>query len=236
MLVKINDAELQANLKKNLIREELAADKEYRAKQLIERNLTSQQEYDVALNELNSAKADIEYTNAQIAKTEIRAPFDGIVGLRSVSVGTYISPQTKVASLQSINPIKIDFAVPQKYYNYIKSGRKIEFRLPSTSKVFNGRVYAVEPKIDQTTRTLLVRAVAPNNEGLLSPGAYVEIEIILEDIENALLVPTNAIVPDIQGEKVFLYKAGLAVPHHVQTGTRTEEVIQILSVLLPATQ
>ena len=117
LLVKINNAELLALLKKNVIEEDLAKDKEFRAKQLLEKNLSSQQEYDVVLNELNLIKADIEYTKAQIAKTEIRAPFDGIIGLRSVSIGSYISPQTKVASLQSIDPIKIDFAVPQKYFN-----------------------------------------------------------------------------------------------------------------------
>jgi len=144
LLLKINDAELQATLKKNLIKEELAKDKEFRAKQMLEKNLTSQQEYDVALNELNSVRADIEFTNAQIAKTEIHAPFDGIIGLRSVSIGSYISPQTQVATLQSINPIKIDFSIPQKYYNEVKDGRVIEFKLPNTDKLFKGKVYAVE--------------------------------------------------------------------------------------------
>lgn len=229
LLVKINDAELQAALKKNMIKEELAKDKEFRARQLLDKQLTSQQEYDVALNELNSVKADIEYTNAQIAKTEIHAPFDGIVGLRSVSLGSYITPQSQVASLQSINPIKIDFAVPQKYYNEVKEGKEIEFKLPNTDKLFNGKIYAVEPKIDQSTRTLQVRAIAQNNEGLLSPGAYVEIDIVLANINNALLIPTDALIPDIQGEKVFLYKKGKAVPQLVKTGIRTEENIQLIS-------
>ena len=229
LLLKINDAELQATLKKNLIREELAKDKEFRARQLLDKQLTSQQEYDVALNELNSTRADIEFTNAQIAKTEIHAPFDGIVGLRSVSLGSYITPQTQVATLQSINPIKIDFAVPQKYYNEVKEGKEIEFKLPNTDKLFKGKIYAVEPKIDQNTRTLQVRAIAPNSESLLSPGAYVEIDIVLANINNALLIPTDALVPDIQGEKVFLYKNGKAVPQLVKTGIRTEENIQLIS-------
>jgi len=229
LLLKINDAELQASLKKNLIEEEFAKDKEFRAVQLLEKQLTSQQEYDVALNMLNSVKADIEYTNALIKKTEIRAPFDGIIGLRSVSIGSYITPQTQVATLQSLNPIKIDFAIPQKYYNEVKDGKEIEFKLPSTNKIFKGKIYAVEPKIDQTTRTLQVRAIAANTEGLLSPGAYVEIDIIITNINNALLIPTDALVPDIQGEKVFLYKNGRAIPQIVKTGIRTEENIQIVS-------
>lgn len=177
LLLKINDAELQATLKKNILKLEFTKDKEFRSRQLLEKQLTSQQEYDVVLNELNTIKADIEFTNAQIAKTEIHAPFDGIVGLRSVSIGTYITPQTQVATLQSINPIKIDFAVPQKYYSEIKEGKAIEFTIPNINMNFNGTIYAVEPKIDQTTRTILVRAVAQNNNGVLCPGAYVEINI-----------------------------------------------------------
>ena len=116
LLVKINDAELQATLKKNETIESLARDKEYRAKELFNKNLTSQQEYDNALGELNSAQADVEFTKAQLEKTEIRAPFDGIIGLRSVSEGSYISPTSKIATLQSINPLKVDFSVPQKIF------------------------------------------------------------------------------------------------------------------------
>ena len=229
LLVKINNAELLALLKKNVIGEDLAKDKEFRAKQLLEKNLSSQQEYDVVLNELNLIKADIEYTRAQIAKTEIKAPFDGIIGLRSVSIGSYISPQTKVASLQSIDPIKIDFAVPQKYFNEVKKGKEIEFKLPNSAKTRKGRIYAIEPKIDQNTRTILVRAVAENKDKELTPGAYVEVDIILENLNDALLIPTEAIVPDIQGEKIFLFKNGLAIPRLVTIGIRTEEQIQLLS-------
>jgi membrane fusion protein, multidrug efflux system len=229
VLLKINDAELQATLKKNLLKEELAKDKEFRARQMLEKQLTSQQEYDVILNDLNTAKADVDYINAQIAKTEIKAPFDGTVGLRSVSIGSYITPQIPVASLQSINPIKIDFAVPQKYVAEVNEGKEIEFKLPNINKIFNGKIYAVEPKIDQTTRTILARAIAPNNYGLLSPGAYVEIDIVLANIKNALMLPSDAIVPDIQGEKVFLYKNGKAVSKIVTIGIRDESNIQIVS-------
>lgn len=231
LLVKINDAELQATLKKNKSRETLARDKEYRYKQLLEKNLTSQQEYDVALGELNSVLADIEFTQAQIEKTEIRAPFDGIIGLRSVSVGSYISPQTKIATLQNINPMKVDFSVPQKYFGLIREGKTIYVRSSSTGKVYTGKIYAVEPKIDQNTRTVQARAVIPNERGELTPGAYVEIDIVLEEFNNAILVPSETIVPDFEGEKVFVYRNGKAVPQYVTTGIRTEKEVQILSGL-----
>ncbi len=231
LLVKINDAELQATLKKNKSRETLARDKEYRYRQLLEKNLTSQQEYDVALGELNSVLADIEFTQAQIEKTEIRAPFDGIIGLRSVSVGSYISPQTRIATLQNTNPIKVDFSVPQKYFGLIKEGKTIYVKSSSTGKVYTGKIYAVEPKIDQNTRTVQARALIPNERGELTPGAYVEIDIVLEEFNNAILVPSETVVPDFEGEKVFIYRNGRAVPQYVTTGIRTEKEVQILNGL-----
>lgn len=233
VLVKINDSELQATLKKNKARESLARDKEFRYKQLLEKNLTSQQEYDLQLSELNSVLADVELTEAQLTKTEIVAPFDGIVGLRAVSIGSYISPQTKIANLQSINPIKVDFAVPQKYFGLVKEGKKIFVRLSSSSKNYVGKIYAVEPKIDENTRTVQARGLVPNESGELTPGAYVEIDVVLENFTNAILIPTEALVPDFEGEKVFLYKNGKAVPKVVTTGIRTEKEIQILSGLQP---
>jgi membrane fusion protein, multidrug efflux system len=227
LLIKINDSELQATLKKNKSKETLARDREYRYKQLMEKNLTSQQEYDNQLSELNSVLADVEYTEAQIQKTEIRAPFDGVIGLRSISVGSYISPSTKIATLQSINPMKVDFSVPQQYFGLIKEGKTIYVRIAATGKVYTGKIYAVEPKIDENTRTVKARAIIPNESGELTPGAYVEIDIVLEDIPNAILVNTDVVVPDIEGEKVFVYKNGKAVPQTVKSGIRTEKDIQI---------
>lgn len=231
LLLKINDSELQATLKKNRSRETLARDREFRYKQLLEKNLTSQQEYDVQLNELNSVLADIEFVQAQIEKTEIRAPFDGVIGLRSVSVGSYISPQTPIAKLQSINPIKVDFAVPQKYFGLIKEGKTVYVKLTSTGKIYNGRIYAVEPKIDLNTRTVQARALVRNDRGELTPGAYVEIDIVLEELRDAIMIPSETLVPDLEGEKVFLYKNGKAVPKIVEAGLRTESEVQITSGL-----
>jgi len=231
VLVKINDSELQATLKKNKSRELLARDREYRYKQLLDKNLTSQQEYDLQLSELNSVLADVELTEAQIAKTEIIAPFDGIVGLRSVSIGSYISPLTPIASIQNINPMKVDFSAPQKYFGLVKEGKTIYVKLSSTGKIYNGRIYAVEPKIDQNTRTVQARALIPNDKGELTPGAYVEIDIVLENLDESILIPSETLVPDFEGEKVFIYKSGKAVPQIVITGIRTEKEIQITSGL-----
>jgi membrane fusion protein (multidrug efflux system) len=231
LLVKINDSELQATLKKNKSRESLAKDKEYRYKQLLEKNLTSQQEYDIVLSELNTVMADVEFTEAQIEKTEIRAPFDGVIGLRTVSTGSYISSQTRIANLQSINPIKVDFSVPQKYFGLIKEGKTIFVKLTSTGKQYSGKIYAVEPKIDLNTRTVQVRAMIPNERNELTPGSYVEIDIVLEDIKETILVTTDLIVPDISGDNLFVYKNGKAVLQKVTSGIRTEKEIQITAGL-----
>jgi membrane fusion protein, multidrug efflux system len=231
LLVKINDSDLQATLKKNKARESLARDKEYRLKQLLEKNLTSQAEYDVALSDLNSIVADVEFTKAQIEKTELRAPFDGIIGLRTVSVGSYISPENRIAALQSINPIKAGFAIPQKYFGFIKEGKNIYVRLASSGKTYIGKIYAVEPKIDESTRNVRARALISNERGELTPGSYVEIDIVLEDLKDAVLVPTDLIVPNIEGENVFVYKNGTAVLRKVTTGIRTDKEIQVISGL-----
>ncbi len=229
LLVKINDSDLKATLAKNQSKVDLAKDREFRLRQMLDKNLTSQQEYDAALSELKGAQADMDYVKAMIDKTEIKAPFDGIIGLRSVSVGSYISPQTKIASIQSLNPIKIDFSVPQKYSDEVKSGKQIEFKLQSTGKSYRGEIYAVEPKIDENTRTLLARAIASNDNYELLPGAYVEVAIILNQIKDALMIPTQALVPDIRGEKVFVYKDGKAESYAVKSGIRTDREVQLLS-------
>ena len=231
VLIKINDSELQATLKKNQSKASLARDKEFRFKQLFAKSLTSQQEYDNALSELNSAEADVEFTQAQLDKTEIRAPFDGIIGLRSVSEGSFISPTTKIATLQNINPIKVDFSVPQKYFGIIKEGKTVLVKIASTGKTYSGKIYAVEPKIDQSSRTVQVRAIVPNDRRELTPGAYVEIDLVLQDIKDAIMVPSEVVVPDIQGEKVFVYRNGKAVPQLVKQNIRTESEVQIINGL-----
>lgn len=232
LLVKVNDADLQAQLQKAEIRKKLAEDKEYRQRTLLEKKGISQETYDVVLNDLNSAKADIENLKALIAKTEIRAPFNGTVGLRYVSEGSFVTSSTRIATLQNINPAKIDFSVPQRYAGIISIGNTISIKSPS-GKIYQARIYAIEPKIDPATRALQVRAVCPNDRGELVPGSYVTITLALNDVENAITIPTQALALDISGERVFLYKNGMAVPRKVESGIRTEEEVQIVDGIAP---
>ncbi len=200
---------------------------------MLEKQAISQESYDQTLNELKTLNAEIALVNARIEKTEIRAPFDGIIGLRYVSIGDYISPSTRITSLQNIDPIKIDFSIPEKYTPVVSAGDQIQFTAESLSESYEGEVYAIEPNIDSETRTLQLRAIAPNTDAAILPGAYVRVELILEEIPDALMIPTEALIPEIQGQKVYKVHRGQATPQPVETGIRTADKIQVLSGLQP---
>lgn len=226
LLVKINDAELQAQLLRAQYREALAEQQEQRQRQLFERKLASQEEFNIAVNEWNIAKAEVQLIKTQIAKTEIRAPFDGVIGLRFLSEGSYVTPATRITTLQDNRTVKIDFKVPEKYASAIVSGGKINFRVHESSRNFTGTIYARDTKIDQVSRTLHVLARSPNPEGVLLPGSFANVEVILEEKE-ALLIPAEALIPELKGHRVFVAQAGKAVSREVEIGIRTEERVEV---------
>ncbi|OGU67887.1 MAG: hypothetical protein A2499_14375 [Stygiobacter sp. RIFOXYC12_FULL_38_8] len=226
LLVKVNDADLQAQLRKAEIKKKDAQEKEYRQKILLSKNGISKETYETAVNDLDASIADIENIKAQIAKTEIHAPFTGIIGLRYISEGSYVTPSTQIASLQSSNPVKIDFSIPQRYANEISTGNFVQLKTAS-GKTFPAKVYAIEPKVDPATRALQVRAISNNDRNELIPGSYVSVEVNLNSVKNAMIIPTQALALDISGERVFVFKNGIAMPTKVESGIRTESVVQI---------
>lgn len=227
LLVKINDEDLQAQLLKAQYKKKLLQDREYRQRMMLKKEGISQQEYDTALNELNMQDAEIQLIKVQIDKTELRAPFDGVVGLKSVSVGSYLSPATKIATLQKLNPVKLEFSIPEKYSSIVSTGRKVSFTLQNSAEKYNATVYAIEPKISEATRTLIIRARSGNQGNKIRPGAFAEIGLTLNEVNNAIVVPSQTIVPDFKGQKVFLYSGGKAKPVQVTTGIRQEKNVQI---------
>ena len=233
LLVKINDSELQAQLQRASFRLNLAEQREERQRRLLERGGISQDDYDATLNEVNVLRSELRLINAQIAKTEIRAPFNGIVGLKYVSPGSYISPNTRIASLQEIDPVKINFSVPERYLAKISTDDQILFDVQGVDSTFTGRVYAVEPRINAQTRTLQVRAISENDDGLLYPGAFANIELILEQIDDALMIPTIAIMPELNRQKVYVVRDGTVEQVFINTGIRTSNKAQVLSGLEP---
>lgn len=233
LLARINVDELLAEREKLKYTQQLRETLEHRQRQLLEREAISQEEYDQALNELQTVGADIELINVQIEKSYIRAPFSGIIGLRDVSEGAYVTSSTVLAPLYSIDPVKIDFAIPGKYSTQLRTGKPISFTTEGVNQEFHGTVYAIEPRIDPNTRTVTLRARCPNPHGLLLPGQYARIDLVLENKDSVLMVPTQAVIPELQGNKVFVAKGGRASAVNVETGIRTETELEITGGLNP---
>lgn len=231
VLVQMNDDEIAAQLEKQKYNQKLNEDNEFRQRKLLEKDAISQEEYDNALNRLNTTVADIRLLETQLAKTKIQAPFDGVIGLRFVSEGAYISPSTVITTLYNISPAKIEFAVPGRYSAQVAPGKKIRFTIESDLQLYEGQVYAIEPRIDPDTRTLKIRALAENRRGNLLPGQFVKVEVILESTSNAILVPTEAVIPEQAGKKVFILENGKAKEVFIETGIRTANSLEVLSGL-----
>jgi membrane fusion protein (multidrug efflux system) len=228
LLVKLKSDDLQAQLKKTELQIELASELADRQKQLLDRNNTSKEQYDIAISSLATLKADRENLTAAIRKREIRAPFDGIIGLRYVSEGSYVTPPTtRIASVQKINPLKVDFAVPEKYAGKVSVGDLVKLHSDESNLEFSGKVYAIEPEIESTTRTVQLRALCENKGETIFPGGYVHVELRLKQPGGALTVPTQAIIPVLKGQTVLVRKNGLVATVAVKTGIRTPTVIQI---------
>ena len=229
LLAKLNDSELQAQLKKLIAQHNIAKLNEQRLSDLIKTNGISQQEYDASLNALNNINADIELIQAQIAKTEIRAPFNGRMGLRNISVGAFVTTSTIISTLQDLSVLKIDMAIPEKYANIIKTDNQMQCKIDGSTSLFNAKVLAIDARIDENTRNFMVRALIqqPNNTQLI-PGAYVKVDIVLASIPNSILIPGNAIIPDAKNKKVILADHGHAKFVLVETGIRTNNEIEIL--------
>jgi membrane fusion protein (multidrug efflux system) len=231
LLIETNDDEIAAQLEKQKYNRKLNEDNEFRQRKLLEKDAISQEEYDNALNRLNTTVADIRLLEAQLAKTKIAAPFAGVIGLRFVSEGAYISPNTAIATLYNISPAKIEFAIPGRYSTQVAPGKRIRFTIESDLKVYEGQVYAIEPRIDPATRTLKIRAMAENRGGNLLPGQFVKVELILESMANAILVPTEAVIPEQAGKKVYILENGKAKDVFIETGIRTANALEVLSGL-----
>lgn len=231
VLVKIDDVELRAQLGEARTRQNLAAENERRARLLLEKEAISREEYDIASADFKTAQAQTQLINAQIAKTSIRAPFSGTVGLRNISPGTYVTPQTLIASLVNSSQIKITFSIPEKYASQVQKNSTVTFTVSGSKDKFTAKIYALEPAVEVATRTLKVRALAQNPDGRLLPGTFANVSLPLEKIEDAFLVPTEAIVPIQGGKKVFVARNGTAQEVMVQTGTRTDKDIVVLEGL-----
>jgi membrane fusion protein (multidrug efflux system) len=233
LLVKMYDAELQAELQQAESRRNLAEIRERRAAALLEQNAAAQEQYDTALNELNLVNAQIQGIQARIEQTEIRAPFAGSIGLRSVSEGGYISAGTAIAELWQLQPVKLDFSIPEQYQDAVEPGARFSFSREGSNERREGEVYAMEAGIDYETRTLTLRGRADNPNRSLMPGGFIDVSLPLRTIENAIMVPSEAIIPQMDGQSVYLYSGGKAERRQVELGVRTSDRVHVTEGLAP---
>ena len=233
VLAKLYDGDLRAQLNKLNIQLALAQKTEDRQAQLLKIQGISQQDYDISLLQVNSLRADIGIIQTSISKTVVRAPFSGKLGLKNISPGSYVSPASIIAVINQTDQLKLDFAVPEKYIDQIKTGQLVTFTYEGSKKQLVAKVVATESNVTENTRSLTVRAAVIGKEEGLLPGAFAKVQLSFDPDPNALLIPTQAVLPQARGKKVILYKGGTAIFADVTTGVRDSARVQITDGLKP---
>jgi len=233
LLAKIYDGDLQAQLKKFQVQLDIAKTNEERSAQLLKIQGISKSDYDASLLNVNNIKADIDITSANITKTEIRAPFDGKLGLKNISPGAFVTPLTVLTAISQVNKLKLQFSVPEKYGAEIKGGQSISFTVNGSEKTFTATVLATATTIGQDTRSLTVRAVVQNNDPALIPGTFANVQVILGNNPNAIMIPNSSVIPTGRKKQVFVFKDSKALPMEITTGVRDSANVQVLAGLSP---
>jgi membrane fusion protein, multidrug efflux system len=233
LLVKLFDGDLQAQLKKLEVQLQIAEKTEERNKELLRINGISQQDYDLSFLQVSNIKADIELLRTNIIKTEIRAPFSGKIGFRNISNGAYITPATLITSLRQVSQMKLQFSVPEKYTSKVKVGQTISFSVEGSTRKFIAKIYASESTVSETTRGLNVRCMVQQNDAALVPGSFAKVDMDFAKNDNAILVPSQAILPQARGKKLIVYRDGIAKFTDVQTGIRDSANVEIMSGVIP---
>jgi membrane fusion protein, multidrug efflux system len=232
VIARINDADLQAQLSKSKVQLDLAQKTEARYKQLLAVNGINQSDYDVAFNQVNGYKADIAYTQTLIDKTVIKAPFSGIAGLRQVSPGAFVTASSIIVTIQQVDKVKIDFTLPEEYSPLIKKGNLVDVEVDAGQQTRKkAQIIATEPQVNQATRNLKVRAML--QAGSANPGAFVKVYVNSGVNKKAIMVPTNAIIPDDKNSQLVLVKAGKASFVNVKTGVREANNVEITKGVVP---
>jgi membrane fusion protein, multidrug efflux system len=233
LLVKLFDGDLQANLKKFQTQLAIQEKIHQRQTELLKVNGISQNEYEQTGLQLNELQADIEIQKALIRKTEVLAPFDGIIGLRNISIGAEVTPATLLATIRSNDKLKLDFSVPEKYSPKIRQGMNVKFSMYNEDTLYDATVIATEQGIDANTRNLRVRAIVNSFSEHLLPGAYANVLLQLGSNKQALMVPSKAIIPHEQFKNVIIANNGNAHFKTVKTGVRNASGVEITDGIQP---
>lgn len=231
LLVKLFDDDLQAQLHKANTQLKIIEQQQNRQSELLKVSGISQTDYDQTTLQLASIKNDIELYNVMIRKTEVRAPFDGTIGLRNISIGAIVTPATILATIRADKQLKLDFSVPSKYGSDINVGTKLKFTIQGKDEQYDATVMASEKGIESSTNNLKVRAVVLNKPSDLLSGEFASIELKLKENANALMIPTQAIIPQELSKQVIVLKDGKAEFITVRTGIRKESTVEVLEGL-----
>ena len=230
LIAKIKDDDILAQLKKIELEEALADQTEARHRKLLDINAISKEEYEISQNKVLTLKADKDLLRVQLSRTEIRAPFTGKLSLKNISLGAYVTPMDVITTLTQYNPIKIDFTTPERYISNIKVGSTISFRTDGTADTHTAKVIAISPAIDESLRTLRVRALAQNQNNTLIPGMFVNVSVDIRRTQS-IMIPTEALIPVVDGMQVFVKKNGKAELVSVETGYRDVSKVEVLKGL-----
>jgi membrane fusion protein (multidrug efflux system) len=233
LLAKINDEPLQAQLKKLQAQVKLSEDRLYRQSELLERDAVSREAYEQAQTELAMLRADIDLVKANIAQTELKAPFNGVIGFRHVSEGAWVSPTTAVARLVKVVPLKLNFAISEKYANAVTQGRMVRFEVEGFLEPFEATVYAVSSEVESATRQLGVKAIYPNSRLQLMPGRSASVDVTLYEHPSAIVIPSESVIKEMGVDKVYVCRDGVAQPLSIEAGQRTDAAVEVLTGLMP---
>ncbi|MCI0507471.1 MAG: efflux RND transporter periplasmic adaptor subunit [Gammaproteobacteria bacterium] len=232
VLFSLDASEYRAQVAESEATVKLAQLKFNRSQDLLKKNLISQQQYDEDAAKADEAAAQLALYKDRLDKTVIRAPFSGVTGLRKVSPGDVVQQGQELVSLEDINLLKLDFRAPEVYLPELKSGLDVTVVTDAfPNEIFNGKVYAIAPRVDEASRSVLLRARITNDRGVLRPGLFAKVVLRLASRENALLIPEEALWP--VGNKMFVYRVvdGKAMMNPIKTGNRLKGQVEILDGL-----
>lgn len=231
LLAKIYDGDLVAQLNKLKVQVQVAEQTAKRYEELLKINGISQQEYDLEVLNINNLKADMNIVRSNIMRTEIRAPFNGTLGLKNISPGAYVTPMTIITTIRQNSQLKLDFTLPERYSNKVRTGQLVSFTAEGSSKNYHATIIATESGVSEDNRSLIVRSIVTNNDGRILPGQFVKVKTNFDPEPDALMVPSQAIIPQARGKKVAIYSNGVANFEDVETGARDSANVQVLTGL-----
>lgn len=231
LLARLFDGDLQAQLHKLSVQLQIAEKTQERQDELLKIGGISQQDYDLSVLDVSTIKADMQVLQANIDKTIIKAPFDGKLSFKNISIGAFITPTTIITTIRQDTKLKLEFSVPEKYGPKVLLGNVISFTTEASGKKYNAKIYATESGITAENRSLKVHALVENIDKNITAGSFAKVMFDMGDNNEAIMIPTQAIIPEARDKKVIVYNGGIADFKIVTTGTRDSARIEILNGL-----